>query len=365
MLNFSPSEEQEEVRRLASSLSIDLLRPQARAAEKQGDISQDVMRTIAQTGLTLPFAEEYGGAGPIEAATYVLVAEELGYGDGGQALSILGSLMGPLCVDLAGNVSQKEAYLPDFGDAQRGYLERGCLGIAEPTGGYGLRNVQTILKRQGNHYLLSGTKRDVLHGEQARLRVILARIEGSIDYDGLCALLLPEQAMGLEVRPEKQKLGMQAAPSATFRLENVVLPEGALLGEPGSPAILRAASLYQLLRAGVACGMTRAALEYASRYAEERIAFGRPIVSYQGIAFMLAEMAMKLDAARLFLWQAAAQWDEGQDIAAIVRDAEAVQKQAIKLAQSATIDAVQVMGGAGFLQDHPVEMWMRNAASME
>jgi alkylation response protein AidB-like acyl-CoA dehydrogenase len=80
---------------------------------------------------------------------------------------------------------------------------------------------------------------------------------------------------------------------------------------------------------------------------------------------MLAEMAMKLDAVRLFLWQAATQWDQGQDIAAIVRDVEAVQKQAIKLAQSATIDAVQVMGGAGFLQDHPVEMWMRNAASME
>jgi acyl-CoA dehydrogenase len=111
--------------------------------------------------------------------------------------------------------------------------------------------------------------------------------------------------------------------------------------------------------------MARASLEYAMHYAKERIAFGRPIVSYQGIAFLVAEMAMKLDAARLLLWRAAASWDRGAEIDTLVREAATAQHQAIEIAKSATIDAVQILGGAGFMQDHPVEMWMRNAAAME
>src|SRR5437588_8611313 len=116
--------------------------------------------------------------------------------------------------------------------------------------------------------------------------------------------------------------------------------------------------------------MARAALEYAGEYAKGRIAFGRPIVSYQGIAFMIAEMAMKLDAARLLVWGAAASWDRdietGNDKnTQCVQEAEAAQNQAVKIARSATIDAIQILGGAGFMQDHPAEMWMRNAAAME
>jgi alkylation response protein AidB-like acyl-CoA dehydrogenase len=111
--------------------------------------------------------------------------------------------------------------------------------------------------------------------------------------------------------------------------------------------------------------MARAALEYAREYAKERVAFGRPIASYQGIAFIVAEMAMHLDAARLLVWRAAASWDREVDNETLVREAEEAQRQAIAIAKSATIDAIQVLGGAGFMQDHPAEMWMRNAAAME
>ena len=113
--------------------------------------------------------------------------------------------------------------------------------------------------------------------------------------------------------------------------------------------------------------MARAALEYAKDYARDRYAFGRPIASYQGIAFMVAEMAMKLDAARLLLWRAAQSWDRaGADgHISYIRQAEDAQHQAVKIAKSATLDAIQILGGAGFLQDHPVEMWARNAPAME
>jgi alkylation response protein AidB-like acyl-CoA dehydrogenase len=365
MVNFSPTVEQEEIRQLAHSLAVDQLRPQGRSAEQRGDISPELMQTLSQTGLTTPFSEDFGGSGSLEAITYALIAEELGWGDGGLAMNIIGSMMGPLAVALAGNEQQQEQYIFPFCDAREGYKERGSLAVAERTGGYAVAEISAILRRNGDHYIINGTKRDVLHGGQSHPGVLLVRLENTTGSEGLCAVVLPAQVEGVHIVQDTQKLGLLAAPSAAYTFENVTVPADALLSEPGSWNVLRVAALHAILRAGVACGTVRAALEYASHYAEERIAFGRPIVSYQSIAFMLAEMAMKLDAVRLLLWHATAQWDSAQAPEMLLRDAEAAHYQAIKLGKSATIDAVQIMGGAGFMQDHPVEMWMRNAAAME
>lgn len=365
MVNFSPTMEQEEIRQLAHSLAMDQLRPQGRGAEQRGDIAPELMQTLAQTGLTAPFSEDFGGSGPVEAITYAIITEELGFGDGGLAMNIVGSMMGPLAVALAGNERQQERYIFPFCDAREGYKERGSLAVAERTGGYAVTEISTTLRRSGDHYIINGTKRDVLHGGQSQPRVVLLRLENTAGYEGLCAIVLPVQVEGLHITQDTHKLGLLAAPSAAYTFENVAVPTDALLGEPGCTNVLRVAALHAILRAGVACGVARAALEYAGHYAEERIAFGRPIVSYQGIAFPLAEIAMKLDAVRLLLWHAAAQWDSAQAPETLLRDAEAAHYQAIKLGKLATIDAVQIMGGAGFMQDHPVEMWMRNAAAME
>jgi alkylation response protein AidB-like acyl-CoA dehydrogenase len=274
-------------------------------------------------------------------------------------------------VALAGNEQQQEQYIYPFCDAREGYKERGSLAVAERTGGYAVAEINATLHRNGDHYVINGTKRDVPHGGQSHPRVVLLRQENTAGSEGLCAVVLPAQVEGVHIVQDTQKLGLLATPSAAYTFENTVVPVDALLGEPGNSNVLRVAALYAILRAGVACGTVRAALEYASHYAEGRIAFGRPIVSYQSIAFMLAEMAMKLDAVRLLLWHAATQWDSKEPLQSsqapetLLRDTEAAHHQAIKLAKSATIDAVQIMGGAGFMQDHPVEMWMRNAAAME
>lgn len=367
MLSFSPTEEQEEIRCLALSLAGEQLRPQGRAAEKLGDIPEQVMRTLAQTGLTTPFAEEYGGSGSIEALTYALIAEELGFGDGALAMNILGSLMGPVAVALAGSARQQEQSIRPFTDEPQGATRRGSFAFAERTGGYTLADIGATAQRVGDTYILNGTKRDVLHGTRADVRVGLFRASESrtAGNAGLCAVVLPAQAAGLTIKPDVQKLGLLAAPSASYTFENVVVPSSALLGVVGEAGVLRAAALYNILRAGVACGVARAAFEYAKDYAKDRHAFGRPIASYQGIAFIVAEMAMKLDAARLLLWYAATLWDAGAADAELTHEAEAAQFQALKIGKSATIDAIQVMGGAGFLQDHPVEMWMRDMAAME
>lgn len=365
MLDFAPTEEQEEVRNLARSVAVEQLRPQGRDAELKGDISRTLMQKLARTGLTTPFPEELGGSGAIEALTYTLIAEELGFGDGALAMNIIGSLMGPVTILVAGDERQQQEYITPFCDEQDRYERRGSLAFAERTGGYTLAEVNATAREDGDRYILNGTKRDVIHGWESITRVVLLREEGTTGSDGLCALIIPARGEGLQISADVQKLGLVAAPSASYSFTDVAVPASSMLGVPGNSGVIRAATLYNILRGGVACGMARAALEYAMDYAKERVAFGRPIASYQGIAFMVAEMAMKLDAARLLLWRAATSWDRDVEIDTLVQEAEAAQHQAIEIAKSATIDAVQILGGAGFLQDHPAEMWMRNAAAME
>lgn len=365
MPNFAPTEEQEEIRNLARSIALEQLRPQGRASEKQGDIAPELMRTLVQTGLTMPFPERFGGSGAIEAVTYALIAEELAFGDGALAMNVIGSLMGPLTVLLAGNEEQQRAYIPPFCDERGAVTARGSLAFAERTGGYELADIAATARREGNSYIVNGAKRDVLHGAESSPRVALLRLEGSSGYEGLCAFMIPDQAGGVRIQNDTHKLGLIAVPGAAFDFDNAAISASCMLGEPGNSGVIRAGALYNILRASVACGMARASLEYAMNYARERIAFGRPIASYQGIAFIVAETAMKLDAARLYVWRAATEWDGDTDLETLVKDAEAAQRQALKMAKSATIDAIQVLGGAGFIQDHPVEMWARNAAAME
>jgi alkylation response protein AidB-like acyl-CoA dehydrogenase len=365
MPHFAPTEEQEEIRNLARSVAIEQLRLHGRSAEKRGEISLELMHTLMQTGLTTPYPESLGGSGTIEAIPYTLIAEELGFGDGALAMNILGSLMGPVAVLLAGDETQQAHFITPFCDEREGYMRFGSFAFAERTGGYSLADISATARPDGANYIVNGTKRDVIHGGHSRPRVLLLRLEGTTGMDGLCLLTMSIQPSGTHVRSDVQKLGLIAAPSVSFTFENVVIPAVDMLGKPGDDGVIRAATLYNILRAAVACGMARAALEYAGDYAQERIAFGRPIASYQGIAFMVAEMAMKLDAARLLVWRAAASWDRGLANEMLVHEAEAAQQQAIQIAKSATTDAVQILGGAGFIQDHPVEMWMRNAAALE
>jgi alkylation response protein AidB-like acyl-CoA dehydrogenase len=393
MLNFAPTEEQEEIRNLARSLAVEQLRSQGREAERKGDISPVLMQTLAQTGLTTPFPEEFGGSGAIEAMTYTLIAEELAFGDGALAMNIIGSLIGPVAILLSGNERQQQEYITPFCDPRDGFEQRGSLAFAERTGGYTLADVNLTARRDGDRFILNGTKRDVIHGWELGTRVVLLRLEDTVGNEGLCALMVPAKVEGLQISADVQKLGLIAAPSVSFSFTDAAIPASCMLGEPGNRGVIRTATLYNILRAGVACGMARAAFEYAMDYAQERVAFGRPIASYQGIAFMVSEMAMKLDAARLLLWRAATSWDRTgkgylqvapqlytkdeqkaeysrgdplrSPLLELVREAEAAQHQAVEIAKSATIDAVQIMGGAGFMQDHPAEMWMRNAASME
>src|SRR5215472_12765844 len=183
MLNFAPTEEQEEIRSLAHTLAIEQLRPQARSAEKRGGITLELLHTLMQTGITTPYPESLGGSGAIEAVTYALIAEELGFGDGALAMNIIGSLMGPVAVLLAGSERQQQEYITPFCDQNDGFEQRGSLGFAERGGGYTLAEVAATARLDGDRYVLNGTKRDVIHGWESTTRVVLLRVEESVGHD--------------------------------------------------------------------------------------------------------------------------------------------------------------------------------------
>src|SRR6266487_5808444 len=152
MLNFAPTEEQEEIRNLARSLAVEQLRMQGRDAERKGDISPELMQILAQTGLTTPFPEQFGGSGAIEAMTYTLIAEELSFGDGALAMNIIGSLMGPVTVLLAGDEGQQQEYISPFCNERSGYAQRGSLAFAERTGRDRLAEVSATARKEGDSY---------------------------------------------------------------------------------------------------------------------------------------------------------------------------------------------------------------------
>ncbi len=352
MIDFAPTDEQTAIRDLARQIALEQFRKYARAADEACAMPAEVSRVLAETGLLAPYPEAYGGSGAQDAVTHALIIEALAYGDGGLALHALGSMLAPLAVLVAGTDQQKQTTLPALAAGGS------ALGFTEPAAGLDTRNLTSTLDTGGSVAL---SKRGVVHGQSDGTRLALVRLASAAGVDGLRVISLPADA-DLSITPEGEPLGLRAAPRARWRWQGSV-GEALVLGglEDGAAGAQRFAALANVLLAALAVGTASAALDYAADYARGRVQFGRPISSFQAIAFMAAEMAMETDAARLLIWRAAAAWDAGEDA---LRRAERARVQAVKVAQRVTTDAVQILGGAGFLQDHPVEMWMRNAEAL-
>src|SRR5579859_818842 len=386
MLDFAPTEEQTAIRDLARQIAVEQFRRLERVADESCEMPSDLCHLLADTGLLIPFPEEYGGAGTQSAVTHALIVEELAYGDGGLALHVIGSALAGLAVLVAGSADQQKALLPRC-CADGGAGAPGVLGWSEPASGLDARQTTTALQSDGSGLTLEGAKRGVAHGKTDGLRVVTAKTTSAQGLEGLRLVVLPDHAEGVVAKPEAEPLGLRAAPRFRLHLNQVAVTSNDVLGgvDTGAVGAQRFIALANVLLGGLAVGTARAALEYSADYAKGRIQFGKPISSFQAIAFMAAEMAMETDAARLLVWRAAHAWDAGEDAgtratngsesaetqfpqapAAIgaLRLAERARMQAVKVAQRVTTDAVQILGGAGFLQDHPVELWMRDAEAL-
>ena len=352
MIGFEPTDEQRELQRHAHEFADRELRPISREWDEREDFPAELLAKAAGAGLTsYAIPAEYGGGG-VDAVTSALVAEELSWGCAGLAGTIQATMFPVRPLLVAGTDAQKERYLRRLA-SENGVLA--AIGFTEPHAGTDLAAMRAMARRDSDAYILTGEKSFLTNGGIAEITVVFAKLDGRIT-----AFLVERGDPGVSPGRKEAKLGLRASYTGSLVLEDARIPADRRLGAEGQGWEL-ALDFFRASRpqvAAAAVGLARAAFEEASAYAREREAFGRPLVAHQGVSFMLADMGMEIDAARLLAWRACEALDRRGDASLLGSYAKAY---AADTAMRVTTDAVQVLGGAGVMRDHLVEKWMRDA----
>ena len=355
-VSFELTGEQLELRDLAHAFAERELRPIAREWDEKEDCPPDLLAKAAALGLTShAIPAEYGGGG-VSAVTSSLIAEELSWGCAGLSAPIGATLFPVRPLLRSGTEEQRRRWLPRLAS------EDGCLAaiaFTEPGAGSDVAGIQATARREGDEYVLSGEKCYVTNGGIAELTLVFAKLDGAIT-----AFLVEAGDPGVTAGRKEPKLGLRASYTGSVLLDEARVPADRLLGEEGEGfAIAMDFFLHSRPQvAASAVGIARAAFEYATAYANERHAFGKPLIAKQGVSFKLADMAIQVEAARLLVWRAAAALDAGEDAGLLGSYAKAF---AADTGMSVTTEAVQVLGGAGIMRDHPVEKWLRDAKVLQ
>lgn len=360
MVDFTLTDEQRALRDLAREFSQKEIAPVAAHYDRTGEFPWEVARKANAVGLlNLTIPAEYGGGG-LRAFETVLIREELAAGCAGinSAIGITG--LGVLPVLVAGSAEQKRAWLPRVTDG----VHFVSYGMTEPDAGSDVAGIKSTARRVGDHYVLNGTKRFITSGTVAEWFTIFAYTDRSKGRQGMSCFWVPRDTPGLSVPRKEEVLGQRAGNTAEVVLEDVAVPAFNLIGREGDGFAI-AMEVFNRTRPGVgaaAVGVARAAFEYAWRYAHQRQAFGRPIAEYQAIQFKLAQMALKVDTARLLTWRSAWAADQGQRAG---KEAAFAKLYAADACMEVTTEAVQILGGVGYSRETPVEKYFRDAKLMQ
>jgi alkylation response protein AidB-like acyl-CoA dehydrogenase len=356
MLDLEPAEEHLAVAEVARSIGVELLAPAARAAEAGLGVPEEVWKTLLSTGLTVPVPEERGGGGVPDTLTQLVAIENLAYGDPGITLAAVWS--GSAAFVLARHAAPEQdgllAALMGHPDA------RGSLALYE---GFGRSPSEfaTTVRVDTDGVRVVGTKVGVPFAADAENIIVIGRDERT---GALRAVNVPRGTAGVEVRPSPGYLALAAAATVSVSFD-VTVPVANLIGGPDADAQSLASTVerIRLVVAAVQAGTAQRSIEYAAQYAVDRIAFGKPIASFQGVSFPLAEAQMRVNEVRLEVAEVASglEAEPGEDFS---RPVSRVVNYASEVAAEATRTAVQTLGGHGFIKDHPVELWYRCAATL-
>lgn len=353
-----PSEEAVDLLRLVRDLATKELLPKAAEAEAAGRFPREVFALLGETGLLgLPYPEEYGG-GAQPYSVYLQVLEELGSVWASVGVGVSVHALSCFGLATAGTDEQRKRWLPDM----LGGELLGAYCLSEPQAGSDPAAMTTTARREGDDYVLTGSKAWTTHGGEADFYKVMARTSG--DRNGISCFLVPADAEGLSADPPEQKMGLTASTTTTMRLEGVRICADRRLGAEGDGLKIALGGLDhgRLGIAAVATGLAQAALDHASAYAKERVTFGKPIIDHQGLAFVLADMEAAVQSARATYLAAAALKDLGLPF---TREASVAKLVCTDNAMKVTTDAVQVLGGFGYTRDFPVERFMREAKVMQ
>jgi acyl-CoA dehydrogenase len=354
-ISFALSEEQRALRELAHDFAEREIRPVAADYDERSEHPADVIAKAHEVGLMNPHVpDEYGGAG-LSAFEQMLIGEELAWGCSGIATSIVANILGSLPVLLAGSGEQKRQWLPPL-------LEEPILcsfALTEPGAGSDVSAIQTTAVRDGDSYVVNGSKMFITNAGHASWFVVFASTDRDRGHRGLSAFVVPA-GEGVVVERHLDKMGQRSTDTSAVAFQEVRVPAENRLGEEGEgfKTAMRTLDATRPGTAAGAVGVARAALDYAVDYSKTRVQFGQPIAMNQGVNFLVADMAAEIEAARLLTWQAAWLLDQGER--ATLQSSYA-KRFAADTAMKAATDAVQIFGGYGYMKEYPVEKLMRDA----
>jgi alkylation response protein AidB-like acyl-CoA dehydrogenase len=354
-----PTEEARALLALTRDLADNEVRPSAAEEEAAAEFPREVFRTLGRSGLLgLPYDEQYGGgAQPYE--VYLQVVEELAAARLTVGLGLSVHTLSCHALATFGSEAQREKWLPDM----IGGEQLGAYCLSEPQSGSDAAGLKTRAVREGDLYVVNGTKAWITHGGVADFYSTMVRTSDD-GPRGISVLLVPADTPGVSGAAPERKMGMKGSPTAQVLFDDAHVPAERLVGQEGQGFGIAMAALDsgRLGIAACAVGVAQAALDYAVDYAKEREQFGRAIADFQGLSFMLADMATAVEAGRALYLAAARRRDAGLSFS---KEAAMAKLFCTDAAMRVTTDAVQVLGGYGYTQDHPVERYMREAKVLQ
>jgi butyryl-CoA dehydrogenase len=360
-MNFSLSEEQLMVQQTARDFARSEVAPLAKELDKTGRWPTQLVKRLGELGLMgVAVPEEYGGAGA-DAVSYALAIEEISAACAsvGVIMSVNNSLAGDPILKF-GTEAQKQEFLKPMASGQM----LGCFGLTEPMSGSDASTMATMAVKDGDHWVIDGSKNFITNGPHADLIIVFAVTQKGIGHRGVTAFVIPKGTAGFLPQKHDEKLGIHAAHSCTIFFENCRIPDAYRIGEPGSGFKVAMATLDggRIGIAAQALGIARAAFEKSVVYSKERKAFGEPIANKQAIQFMLADMALDIDAARLLILRAASMKDQKQRHSS---ESAMAKLFASEMSHRVCHKAIQIHGGYGYTTEFDVERHYRDARITE
>ncbi|PWI48605.1 acyl-CoA dehydrogenase [Candidatus Heimdallarchaeota archaeon B3_Heim] len=356
MIDFSLSEEQISLQKKARNFAINEIIPVSRKYDLSGEFPYDVYNKAFEAGLlNITIPKENGGLG-LGILDSCLLVEEIAAADPGITTSLFCNSLGQEPIILGGNEEQKERFLRPFTEE----LQFASFATSEPGMGSDVAGMSTTARVEGDELVINGRKMWITNGGVSKIISLFCRLEGTKRHKGVTAVVVPTETAGLSIGKPIPKMGHKASNTVMLRMEDVRIPLENVLGEPGQafPLAMQTFAHTRPTIGAFACGMARGAMEYAIAYAKKRKAFETEIANLQAIQFMIAEMKMHYEAARLLTWKAAWEADKGWDNTVTASCAKAF---ATDSGMKTASDALQIFGGYGYTTNYLIEKLFRDA----
>jgi butyryl-CoA dehydrogenase len=358
---FYLTDEQRMIRDLARKIARERIAPHAARYDETEAYPEESIKAIVESGLYAIWVPEAYGGTDMGALALALACEEIAYACAATGTQYLDQALGGLPILTAGSEAQKKKYLPGLASGEI----LAAFSLSEPGAGSDAAGLKTTATRRGDHYVLNGSKQWCTNGDHADVLTVFATVDPARRAKGVTAFLVERGTPGFEVGKKERKLGIRASPTVALHFSDCAIPVGQRLGAEGEGFRIAMGTLdiTRPATGALAVGIAQAALDAAVAYAKERQQFGQPIAAFQGIQFMLADMAMQTHAARLMIHHAARQVDAG--VRGNTYEASMAKCWAGDAAMKVATDAVQVFGGYGYTREFPVERFMRDAKIMQ